>query len=148
MKNTEESFYIKLRVKIQDWIKTDKGKNHKYVNYILVVPDLFYILWQLLIDDRVSTEFKLKVGLVIAYFVSPIDLIPEAIFGPVGYLDDIGLTAGLLSIMMEDYREIVEEIWAKVNHNNILELVQEIIKNIDNIIGHGIWNRLRTKFGI
>ena len=50
--------------------------------------------------------------------------------------------------MMEDYGEFVEEHWAKVNHNNILELVQEIVKNIYNFIGHCIWNKLRTKFGV
>jgi len=100
-----------------------------------------------MIDDRISTEFKMKIGLVVAYFISPIDLFPEAIFGPIGYLDDIGLTAALLNTMMDDYGDIVKEHWTKVSDADILEVIEDIIQNIDNLIGHGLWNKLRSRFG-
>ena len=102
MKNKEEDFYKSLRIKINKWVKSDEGNTHKYVEYILVTPDFFYVLWQLMLDERIPYEFKMKVGLVVAYFISPIDLIPEAVVGPIGYLDDVALSAGLLNKMMED----------------------------------------------
>jgi len=148
MKTNETDFYTSLRNKIHKWVNSEKGENHQYVEYILVVPDLFYVLWQVMIDDRISTKFKMKAGLVIAYFISPIDLFPEAILGPVGYLDDIGLTAALLNTMMEDYGDTVKEHWNKVNNKDILEVIQGIIKTVDDLIGHGMWNKLRTRFGI
>jgi uncharacterized membrane protein YkvA (DUF1232 family) len=147
MKTNKSDFYASLRNKIHDWVNSEKGKNHKYVEYILVVPDFFYVLWKLMIDDRISTEFKMKIGLVVAYFISPIDLFPEAIFGPIGYLDDIGLTAALLNTMMDDYGDIVKEHWTKVSDADILEVIEDIIQNIDNLIGHGLWNKLRSRFG-
>jgi len=100
MRAKEADFYASLRNKIHNWAKTDEGETHKYLEYILAVPDFFYVLWHLMIDDRISTEFKMKIGLVIVYFISPIDLFPEAIFGPIGYLDDIGLTAALFILFL------------------------------------------------
>ena len=147
MGTKEADFYTQLRKKIRDWAKTDEGETHKYLEYILAVPDFFYVLWKLMIDDRISTEFKMKIGLVVAYFISPIDLFPEAIFGPIGYLDDIGLTAALLNTMMDDYGDIVKEHWTKVSDADILEVIEDIIQNIDNLIGHGLWNKLRSRFG-
>jgi len=148
MKTKESDFYASLRQKIRDWAKSDEGETHQYLEYILVVPDFFYVLWQLMIDDRISTEFKMKIGLVIAYFISPMDLFPEAILGPVGYLDDVGITAALLNTMMEDFGDIVREHWKKVSDTDILDVIEEIIQSIDNLIGHGLWNKLRAKFGL
>jgi uncharacterized membrane protein YkvA (DUF1232 family) len=37
--------------------------------------------------------------LAIIYFVSPIDVIPEAIFGPIGYVDDFGLLLFVLKLL-------------------------------------------------
>lgn len=148
MKSKKEGFYASLRQKIRDWAHSDAGETHQYLDYILVVPDFFYVLWQLMIDDRISTEFKMKIGLVIAYFISPIDLFPEAVLGPVGYLDDVGITAALLNTMMEDFGDIVREHWKKVSDTDILDVIEEIIQSIDNLIGHGLWNKLRAKFGL
>jgi uncharacterized membrane protein YkvA (DUF1232 family) len=37
--------------------------------------------------------------LAIIYFISPIDVIPEAIFGPIGYVDDFGLLLLVLKLL-------------------------------------------------
>ena len=47
-------------------------------------------------------KFSLSVLLLIFYFVSPLDLIPEAFLGPVGYADDLSL---LFSEVWCQYRE-------------------------------------------
>jgi len=43
--------------------------------------------------DRLAVYFvkhpRLLLGVVIAYVICPIDLLPEAFIGPAGYLDDI-----------------------------------------------------------
>jgi uncharacterized membrane protein YkvA (DUF1232 family) len=148
MKNKEEDYYKSLRRKINKWVKSDEGSTHKYVEYILAAPDFFYVLWQLMLDGRIPSEFKIKVGLVVAYFISPIDFIPEAVVGPIGYLDDVALSAGLLNNMMENYGDIIEEHWEEVSDINILNLIQSILKTVDNLIGRGMWDRLCDKFDI
>jgi len=49
--------------------------------------------------------------------------------------------------MMDDYGDIVKEHWTKVSDADILEVIEDIIQNIDNLIGHGLWNKLRSRFG-
>jgi uncharacterized membrane protein YkvA (DUF1232 family) len=49
------------------------------------------LVWRLLNDERVPTWLKLSIPvLVLLYFVSPIDLIPDFLLG-LGQLDDLGV---------------------------------------------------------
>ncbi len=43
---------------------------------------------------------KLNLVTAIAYFISPIDILPEAILGPIGYLDDLGIAAYVLNDLL------------------------------------------------
>ena len=95
-KQEELDFYQTLRRKIQEW-ETKEGANHKWAEYILLAPDLFHLLCKLAIDKEVPTKDKAMLAGALAYFVSPIDLIPEAILGPAGYVDDIALAAFVLN---------------------------------------------------
>ena len=56
---------------------------------------------------------KQKVGAAIAYFISPVDLIPEGLVGPAGYIDDVALAAYVLnSILNSVGPEVLEDHWA------------------------------------
>lgn len=85
-----QRFYDKLRAKIEAFIK-DKGVNDTAANYILLAPDLFVLLARLLLDKRVGVQSKAIAGVAVAYFITPIDFIPEALVGGVGLLDDVVL---------------------------------------------------------
>lgn len=39
------------------------------------------------------------------YVISPIDLIPELLFGPIGYIDDIGSVIALIMYVVQIYRQ-------------------------------------------
>jgi uncharacterized membrane protein YkvA (DUF1232 family) len=79
-------------------------------------PDLLARFWQnlvlavrLLFDGRVAATAKLIPALVLAYILSPIDLIPE-VFLPFGVVDDLGvLVLGLQMFILSSPREVVEE---------------------------------------
>ena len=68
-------FYQLLRRKIKDW-ETKGGENYKWAEYILLAPDLFHLLCKLAVDKDVPKKEKAKLAGVIAYFISPIDVIP------------------------------------------------------------------------
>lgn len=146
MSTKENDFYQQLRKRIQGWEKSEDGKSHQYMEYILAVPDFFYVIWQLAFDDRIPKDVKIKLGGLIAYWILPFDIIPDMIFGPLGFLDDLALTAALLNSIMEDHSDIVEEHWSKVSEKNILETIQNIIADLDNAIGSGLWNRAKTAY--
>ncbi len=78
----ELDFYEKLRLKIVNWLDTKTGRENKWADYLLLVPDFFYMLIKLATDDDVPSHEKAKLILAIAYFISPIDLLPEAFLRP------------------------------------------------------------------
>jgi len=141
MANQESDFYQKLREKFRDWLKSDEGKSNKWAEYLLFAPDLFHLLCKLSIDPDVSVGDKAKLAGAIAYFVVPIDLVPEAIVGPIGYVDDIVLAAYVLnSIVNNSSPEVVQKHWA--GDADVLEVIQTILKVADEMIGSGLYKRL------
>jgi len=53
-------FYRKLRIKIVEWINSETGEKNKWADYILLVPDFFYLLVKLAMDSEVSMNDKAK----------------------------------------------------------------------------------------
>lgn len=56
---------------------------------VLLAPDYFRLLTNLLEDARVPREARLRIAAALAYFVAPYDVEPEEVYGPLGYLDDL-----------------------------------------------------------
>ena len=78
----------------------------------------------------------------IAYFISPLDFFPEGFFGPVGYLDDIALTAYVLNDLINEIDpQIVSRHWA--GEGDILKLLKTILLNSDKMLGSGLWKKIR-----
>lgn len=78
---------------------------------MLLTPNLVKLLSRLLKDRRVPIRRKVVAGAVLAYLVSPIDLIPDVI--PVaGRVDDVLLVAFAIDYLMKGTgRSIVLELW-------------------------------------
>ena len=69
------------------------------------IPDCIVLFHRLLRDPRVPRRRKIAVGLVLAYLVMPIDLVPD--FIPVaGQLDDAILVALVIRGMLPYVREL------------------------------------------
>lgn len=142
MEERHEDFYQKLRRRIQGWL-AGKGENYCYADYLLVGPDLFHLLCRLAGDRRVPPSEKAKIAGAIAYFVSPIDLIPEGLIGPLGYIDDIALAAYVLnSVINAGHGEIAKEHWA--GEDNLLDVIQQVLELADKVVGSGMWARLKS----
>ena len=141
MDSKHEDFYKKLRKTVNDWTESKHSNNNKYMKYVLAAPDLFHLLCRLTLDKDVPVEYKVKLGIAIVYFISPIDLIPD--FIPIfGYLDDIAVTAYILNNILSNMDpEIIKKYWA--GDNDIFELIQNIVNKADNMIGKGLWKKLK-----
>lgn len=144
-KQQDLDFYQTLRRKIKEWEKKE-GVNHKWAEYILLAPDFFHLLCKLAIDKEVPTKEKAMLAGALAYFVSPIDLIPEGIIGPAGYVDDIALTAFVLnSIISNCDEEIVLKHWA--GEEDLLGMIKRILKVADEMVGSGVWKKAKRLIG-
>ena len=145
MSAKELDFYQSLRRKIKDWLNSKDGSAHKWAEYILLAPDLFYLLYKLTLDKDVLVTDKIKLAAAIAYFISPIDLLSEALLGPAGYVDDIALAAFVLKLIISNTDpEVVRRHWA--GEGDVLEVVQSILKAANKMIGSGLWNKLKANF--
>jgi uncharacterized membrane protein YkvA (DUF1232 family) len=139
-------FYQSIRNRIHAWMQTEEGKNNQWADYILAVPDLFHLLVKLTLDPAVPDAYKARLGLGLAYFISPIDLIPEALIGPLGYVDDLAVAAYILhSMINETDPQLVRKHWA--GDRDILKLVQQIIESADDMIGSRVIDKIKAMFG-
>lgn len=140
-----QKFYIKLRKNVNDWMQDNINLDSKYRDYILVVPDIFYLLIQLVQDPDVPQNKKVKLVASIAYFISPFDIMPEAILGPVGYLDDLALATYVLNDLVNTIDpQIIRRNW--VGDTDILITIKKVLVNVDNLIGKGVWQKVKRMF--
>ena len=144
MDNNNSDFYKILRQKIEEWLASDEGQNFRWTKYLSAAPDLLHLMCKLVIHNDVSNKDKAMLGAAIAYFISPLDLIPEGMVGPAGYIDDIALAAHVLNHMIKNNPEIVKQEWA--GNEDILELVSNILEVADEMIGTGLWAKIKNMF--
>lgn len=138
-------FYQRLRSDMRTWLSSRVGRAHKLADVLCYAPDLLHLLCKLSADPRVSVQHKAKIAAVIAYFVAPVDAIPEALIGPGGYADDVALAAHALSGLLGTRRDILEEHWA--GDRDLMEVVKSLLAVADGFMGLGIWSRLRARVG-
>ena len=145
MDQTQQDFYQKLRKDVKRWINDNLDKENKWSDYVLVAPDLFHLLCKLSVDKEVPSNKKIKLLAGIAYFISPIDLLPELFLGPLGYLDDISIAAYILNDLVNNIdAQIVRKHWA--GEKDIFDLIKTILANANAMIGGKLWAKIRKKF--
>ncbi len=92
------AFYDRLREKVLVAMEKKGGKlGADAVKVLLLVPDIFLLLVRLVLDKDVPRPARAMIGSVLAYFLLPIDLLPEALIGGAGLLDDLVLATAVLT---------------------------------------------------
>ena len=144
----QKDYYLQLRDKVSEWFEKNADKKPEYANYILLVPDFFYLLVRLTLDERIAAIDKAKFAGVIAYFFSPIDFLPEALLGPLGYLDDLVLTCYVLNLYInrqeEANKDVVKELWP--GDQDVLNMIQSVLQKADKWIGSGLLEKIKNAY--
>jgi uncharacterized membrane protein YkvA (DUF1232 family) len=129
-----DRFYDRLRGSVASYLERKGSAVGKAGEFLLLVPDVFMLLWRLTKDGRVQGKHKVLLISGLAYFVSPIDFMPEAILGPIGYLDDLVFGVYILNKVMADTDvAIVREHWS--GSEDILESIQRVLSAADGLVG-------------
>jgi uncharacterized membrane protein YkvA (DUF1232 family) len=90
---------------------------------LLLLPDLTILLARLLRDARVPLFEKGIAVAGIAYVLSPIDLLPALVLGPIGMLDDLFVVAACLSRLVNHvHPDVVRGHWS--GQGDALEVIQ------------------------
>ncbi|MCK4311817.1 MAG: DUF1232 domain-containing protein [Candidatus Cloacimonetes bacterium] len=135
-------FYEILRKRILKFAEDKAGHTAgKFTEYVLTLPDFFILLCRLAVDKRVPATQKVIVSGIIAYVISPIDIIPD--FIPViGYIDDIVLVVfGLNLVLNEIDKQVILDNWS--GEEDILQLLQKITLAAERFLDKNILRRIK-----
>lgn len=105
----------------------------EYAPFIDHGPELFRFLNELLIIREFSNEDRLKISAAIAYYVVPMDVIPEQLYGPYGYIDDIFITSYVVKDLSNRYGyNYLEKYWK--GKEKLKSVVQECYERSSEIL--------------
>lgn len=117
MQATFKDFYDTL----VENLETYAGEYEAFIDY---GPALFKLLCSIL-NCEIDYSLRLPVCGAIGYYVTPEDIIPENIYGPYGYVDDIFISSYVLRMVGEKHGfELIQE-------NTSLDDIEKIINECE-----------------
>jgi uncharacterized membrane protein YkvA (DUF1232 family) len=137
------SFYDRLREKIFKQVEKRGGRlSEGTVRALMLVPDVFILLVRLTLDREVPGSTRALIGGALAYFVLPFDLLPEAILGGAGYLDDLVLATAVLSQAFGgDLEPYARKHWS--GSEDLRVVIRDISETAQSLLGQNLYDRLR-----
>jgi uncharacterized membrane protein YkvA (DUF1232 family) len=138
-----QRFYDRVRTAIHEYVeRKGGGVVGKTAEFLLLVPDVFILLWRLAGDGRVEGKNKVLVGSAVAYFIFPFDIMPEALMGPVGYLDDLVFGVYVLNKILRDTDpSILRQHWS--GSSDVLDSIQKVLNAADSLVGSDFLGRIK-----
>lgn len=138
------SFYDRLRERV---VAAAEGKSGKLgpgaVRALLLVPDVFMLLLRLSLDKSVPASTRMLIGGALAYFVLPIDLIPEGIVGVGGYVDDLVLASAVLTHAFSGELEpYARRHWS--GSEDLRVVLRDVAFTAENLLGTKVYGRLKA----
>lgn len=139
-------FYDRIRNTIQRYIDSKGAMVGKTAGFLLLVPDVFILLWRLTTDARVNGKDKVLLGSAVAYYVMPFDLLPEALLGPAGYLDDLVFGVYVLNKILGSVdASILREHWS--GSEDVLDSIQKVLNAAESLVGTDLAGRIKKMMG-
>ena len=121
------------------------GYEGEYAYFINCGPNLFNLLCDLLSQKEINRQMRLEISAAIAYYVAPDDIIPEEIYGPYGYIDDIFISVYVLRKVAKEFGyDFLQNLWKhdtdvkKVMddcYDNSLDLLEDKVHEVLSYVG-------------
>ncbi len=139
-------FYKRFRRRMQKFTASPGTLKHRFREFFLLGPDLLHLCIHLVVDKDVPAKHKAKLAAAIAYFISPLDILPELVLGPIGYLDDIAIVAYVLnSLLNEVPEEVLTRHWA--GEKDVFTVIQAAVMTADRLVGKGLFKKIASGMG-
>ena len=118
----ETRLYDRLRARV---VSSVPGARSGLRDLLLMLPDLVVLLGRLARDRRVPPAAKVIALLGISYALSPIDLLPDLLLGPLGMIDDLLVVVAALSrILNHVHPDLVRSHWS--GQEDLLTALQRV----------------------
>jgi uncharacterized membrane protein YkvA (DUF1232 family) len=137
------SFYDRLRGRIVAGVEKRGGRlGPGAVKALLLVPDVFVLLARLALDPAVPGPARALVGGALAYFVLPLDLLPEAALGGAGYLEDLVIaTLVLAHAFGGELEPYARKHWSGTE--DLRQVIADVSGAAHGLLGANLYGRLR-----
>jgi uncharacterized membrane protein YkvA (DUF1232 family) len=138
VRGRERRLYDRVRSKLTG---VPTGSPAGVADLLLLLPDFAVLLARLVRDGRVPLGAKLIAGAGIAYVLSPVDLVPEVLFGPLGIIDDVVVSAAAISrILNHVHPDLIAAHWS--GRGSILEALQRVTRWAEERLGERVMRLL------
>ena len=138
------SFYDRLRERIVRTVERRGGKlGTRTASALLLVPDVFILMLRLAIDRDVPQSTRTVLASTLAYFVLPIDLMPEGVIGPTGFLDDLVLALGVLAQAFgKELEPYAEKYWS--GSQSLRTVLSDVVVSAESLLGSNLYGRVQA----
>lgn len=127
----ERRVYDRLRARV---VRLQPGAGAGLRDLLLFLPDLIVLLYRLTRDPRIPAGAKAVAVIGIGYAFMPLDILPEILFGPFGFLDDLLIAAGAVSYVVNHvHPDIVRAHWP--GPGDVLDVVKRVLAWSEQTIG-------------
>jgi len=136
------SFYDRLRQRIVAFVERRGGKlPGRTVEALLLIPDVFMMLVRLALDRDVPRSTRTLVAGALAYFLLPVDFLPEILVGPAGYLDDLVLALAVLAQAFDRHLEPwTEKYWS--GSQDLRVVIGDVLAAAKGLVGSHVYERI------
>jgi len=136
----ERRLYDRLRTRV---VENEPGAPTGLRDALLLLPDFTVMLARLLRDERVPRGSKWIAMLGLGYALSPIDLVPSLLFGPIGLVDDLLVVSAALSRLVNHvHPDVVRDAWP--GKGDALAAIQGVASWAENLFGGRLRGLLRS----
>jgi uncharacterized membrane protein YkvA (DUF1232 family) len=144
------SAYDRLRRRIVEALERRGRLGRSVAEPLMLAPDLLVLLARLCLDRDVSPDSRQLIIGALAYFLTPVDLMPEAFLGVGGFLDDVVLASLVLSHSLDAGREpLAVKHWS--GNQELRVVLADVSTAGAALLGFDLYDRLRrflTRRGI
>jgi len=133
----------RLRIRVSGLATGDGGEPYPFAHHLERLPDLVELVAGLAVDERVPKARRRLLVAALVYVLSPGDLLPESIVGPVGFADDLVVVAqSVAAVLQAGPAEAALELWR--GEGDIADVVRGIMADGEAMVGPTVWARLPT----
>lgn len=138
------AFYDRLRARVTAALERRGGRwGERLSGTLMLAPDVFMLLVRIALDSDTPRETRRLVGGALLYFLLPMDLLPEALVGVVGFTDDVVLASVVLTeALRADLEPLVERHWS--GSGRARQVLSDVARSASTLLGEDLFARLRS----
>jgi uncharacterized membrane protein YkvA (DUF1232 family) len=136
------SSYDRLRRRIVEALDRRGSLGRALSEPLMLAPDLLVLLARLCMDRDVSPASRRLIVGALAYFLTPVDMLPEAFLGVGGFLDDVVLASLVLSHSLDaELEPLAVKHWS--GNQNLRVVLADVSGAGAALLGVSLYDRLK-----